>query len=284
VTPSSHAVLHGALWLAGTAAVLWLGLRWFERANLYHPSRGLDADPASVGLAFEEVLTKTDDGESIHGWFVDAGPGNPVLLVSHGNGGNISHRLDKLRIFREAGASVLLYDYRGYGRSTGRPSEQGTYRDAQAAWRWLASRGIGPDRVILYGESLGAAVALETALRRPCGGLILDSAFTSTADMGRRLLPLLPVDLIVRFRYDSIAKIGRLQVPLLVLHSAGDDIVPFAMGRRLFEAAPEPKTFFEMKGSHNDGFLETGPAYGGAVRSFLTTLSRPAAADRKNQP
>ncbi|MBI5623961.1 MAG: alpha/beta hydrolase [Elusimicrobia bacterium] len=283
--PGAQTALQHAAWGLAAAAALWLGLRWFERANLYFPSRDLAGGPADIGLASSEMLTRTEDGETIHGWFVDAGPESPVLLVSHGNGGDISDRLDKLRIFRDAGASVLLYDYRGYGRSTGRPSEQGTYRDAEAAHGWLTrEKGVDPGRLVLYGESLGGAVALETALRLPCAGLILDSAFTSTAAMGERLFPFLPVGLIVRFRYDNLSKIGRVRVPVLVLHSPEDDIVPFSMGKALFEAAPEPKTFVALKGSHNDGFLQTGPAYGEAIGGFLRSLGRPRAADRKTRP
>ncbi|MBI5883534.1 MAG: alpha/beta hydrolase [Elusimicrobia bacterium] len=274
MSPAHQNILHQAFWAAGFAVLFWLGLRWFERANLYHASSSLDTDPASVGLAFEEVLARTEDGESLHGWFVDNGPASPVMVVSHGNGGNISVRLDKLLIFRGAGASVLLYDYRGYGLSTGRPSEEGTYRDADAVYEWLTARGVAPGRIVFYGESLGGAVALESSLRRPCAGLVLDSAFTSTVAMGKRLFPMLPVGWIVRYRYDNLSKIPRVRVPILVLHSPNDDIVPFDMGRTLFHAAPEPKTFFEMKGDHNDGFLETGPAYGEAIRSFLRSLGR----------
>ena len=164
---------------------------------------------------------------------------------------------------------MLLFDYRGYGRSSGRPDEQGTYLDAEAAYRWLAEKKKVPaDRIVIHGESLGGAVAMELALRRRAAGLILESTFTSVVEMCRHVFPFLPADLVVRFRYDTLSKIPELSCPVLVMHSPDDDIVPFAMGRRLFAAAPEPKTFFEMKGSHNEGFLDTGPAYEKAIAGF----------------
>ncbi len=266
----AHSPIQTVVYAAVILLLLWLGLRWFERINLYFPSRTLTAHPGTFGLAYEELRLTASDGAVIHGWFVEKSKEAPVILVSHGNAGNISHRLDKLIIFRTAGASVLLYDYRGYGRSSGSPTELGTYRDAEAAYRWLTEvRGVPPGRIVLYGESLGCGVAVEMSLRHPSAALILESAFTSVPDMGRLIFPFLPIDRMVRFRYDSIAKIPKVKTPVLVMHSPQDDIVPFEMGRRLFEAAPEPKTFFEMTGTHNEGFYDTGPAYGRAIGDFL---------------
>lgn len=256
---------------------LWFGLRWFERANLYPASRSPSgAHPGSFGWPYEELELAAEDGPRLHAWWIPGPPEGPVVLFSHGNGGNISHRFDKLGLFRRAGASVLIYDYRGYGRSTGTPSEQGTYRDGEAAWRWLTrEKRIPPERVVLYGESLGSAIALELALREKPAGLILDSPFTSTIAMGQEIFPFLPVRWLVRYRYDNLSKIAKLSAPLLVMHSPEDDIVPYAMGRRLFEAAPAPKDFFEMKGNHNDGFADTGPAYGEALKAFLARAVPP---------
>lgn len=258
--------------LAAGAAVLtllWLFLRWFESVNLYAPDLTLTAHPGSYGLAYEELALEG----GLHGWFIPHASTSPVVLVCHGNGGNISHRLDKLMIFRRAAASVLLFDYRGYGRSPGRPHEEGLYKDAETAYDWLRmAKGVPPSRIVFYGESLGGAVALELALRRAGAGLILDSSFTSTVEMGKRIFPFLPVEWMVRQRFDNIAKIGRVKVPVLVMHSPQDDIVPFDMGRALFSAAPQPKRFFEMKGNHNDGFLDSEPAYGEAITDFLRTL------------
>ncbi len=261
------------LWWVLAIPPLWLGLRWFERINLFSPSRDLDEDPSARGLAFEDLHLTAADGTSIHAWFVPLKPQSPVLVFCHGNAGNISHRLDKLMILRRAGASVLLFDYRGYGRSSGRPDEQGIYLDAEAAYRWLAEeKKISADRIAIHGESLGGAVAMELALRRRASGLILESTFTSVVDMCKHAFPFLPANLLVRFRYDTLSKISKLSCPVLVMHSQDDDIVPFAMGRRLFDAAPGPKTFFEMRGSHNEGFLDMGPAYEKAMADFLSIL------------
>jgi fermentation-respiration switch protein FrsA (DUF1100 family) len=273
--------------LAAAGAALLVGVflffRWFERLNLYHPDAVLGAFPDSYGLAYEELRLRTEDGETLHGWFlpapvqgaaprIGAAPASPspagAVVIFHGNAGNVSHRLPKARIFHEAGRAVLLFDYRGYGRSTGTPSEEGTYRDAAAALSELERRGFPSTRTAYYGESLGCAVALESALRKPPAALVLDSPFTSVVEMAERLFPWLPARVLMRSRYDNLAKIGRLRCPLLVLHSPQDEIVPFEMGRRLFAAAPEPKEFFESRGGHNEGFLDS-PGFAPAIARFL---------------
>jgi len=254
--------------------LVWLGLRWFERVNIYHPGRTMAAVPGTFGLAHEEVALAAEDGTRLHGWFIPSSRGplaarKLVVLLCHGNAGTISDRVLKASLLHRLGLSVLLFDYRGYGRSAGSPSEKGTYQDAEAAWRWLAAKGFAPQRIVLYGESLGNGVAVETALRHPPRALILESAFTSIADMGKVVYPWLPVRLIARTRYDNLAKIGSVRAPVLVLHSREDRIVPFRMGRALFAAAPEPKEFFELTGSHDEGFLDAGPAYPARIRAFL---------------
>lgn len=251
-------------------------LRWFEHSQVYHPDRILAATGAELGRPFEDVRFKASDGIELNGWFFPASTNSNrprlAVLVCHGNAGNISHRLDKLLILRRAGAAVLLFDYRGYGRSSGKPDEQGTYLDAETAYLWLTEgQNIPAQDIVVHGESLGGAVALELALRRRVKGLILESAFTSTVDMGRLMFPFLPVNRIVRFRYDNLAKIGKLACRTLVMHSPEDDIVPYDMGQRLFAAAPQPKTFCELTGLHNDGFLDSGPVYEQAITRFLSS-------------
>lgn len=265
----THPVVY---WLLGFF-VLLIGVRWFERFNLYIPERVITAHPGTFGLKFDDLSLKTEDGPVINAWWVENKPDSPVILFCHGNGGNISTRVDKLRLFRQAGASVLMLDYRGYGRSTGSPTEGGTYRDGEAAYRWLTKeKGIAPERIVLCGESLGNGISIELALRHRPRGLIVDSAFTSIEDMGRLVFPFLPVRWMIKFRYDNLAKIPRVACPVLVMHSPQDDVIPFEMGRRLFAAALEPKTFFEMKGSHNSGFLDVGPAYVETIARFLKSL------------
>ncbi|MBI4424804.1 MAG: alpha/beta hydrolase [Elusimicrobia bacterium] len=256
-------------------SLCWLGLRWFERAQLFIPSREMAAHPGSFGLAYETVRLTAADGVALHGWLVPGERHAPVVLLLHGNGGNISHRAQKAALLRGLGYSVFLLDYRGYGRSEGRPSEQGTYRDAMAAFRYLREvLGVHPNRLVYYGESLGCGVAVDLALRRPPAALILESPFTSVVDMGRLVFPMLPVRWLVFHRYDNLAKIPEVAAPLLVLHSPDDEIVPFEMGRRVYEAAREPKAFAPLRGSHNDGYLEAGARYAEEVERFLRAHAR----------
>lgn len=262
-----------AIVTAVTLLVVWQGLRWLEQAMLYLPDKQLSLVPNTYGFPSEELHLTTEDGATIYGWYISADKASSngkVLLLCHGNAGNISNRLEKAKLLRPLGLAVLLFDYRGYGRSAGTPSEQGTYRDAEAAYRFLVDKkGYRPDQIVIYGESLGCAVALELARRHPPAALILESPFTSILDMGKKIFPYLPLRWILRYHYDNLGKIGGLQCPLLIMHSPQDDVVPFEMGRRLFEAAPRPKTFFELRGSHNDGFLDAGDAYPKAVKDFL---------------
>jgi len=275
-------------------ALLLAGLRLLERTGLYLPTSAHLAHPGSYGFRYEEKIVETADGERLDAWWIPAEgndrpkgvedpplpplpplpkvPGAPVILFFHGNGGNISHRIQKIRYFLKMGASVLIFDYRGYGASSGRPDERGTYRDGEAAAQAaLAEAGGDPDRVAYYGESLGCAVALETALRLPPRALILDSPFSSTAAMGALIFPWLPTRWIVLNRYDNLGKINALSAPLLLLHSPDDDVIPFSMGRAVYEAAPSPKRFVETRGDHNEGFSES-PNWGPSIADFLTEI------------
>ena len=245
-----------------------------ERYFIYFPERDLEADPSQFGLAYEEVTFVTSDGVQLHGWFVP-GQSSVMFLWMHGNAGNMSHRLDNLkRLHNELGVSVLLFDYRGYGRSQGRPSEQGTYLDAEAALTYLGSRGdVSSDQVIYFGRSLGAAVAVEMAIRHPPDGLILESAFPSVPHVARRAYPFFPIWPFLRTRYDSQAKIATVDAPILMLHGEKDDIVAIEAGRQLFDAAREPKQFYTVHGAgHNDTYQVGGQAYFDALRSFVERL------------
>ena len=235
------------------------------------PGRELVATPAGIGLEYETVTLTTEDGVSLGAWFIPHTAARGTLLFLHGNAGNISHRLDSLRLFHELGLAVLIFDYRGYGESGGTPSEAGTYRDAMAAWRYLTGqRKIAAERIVLFGRSLGAGIAAELATRTRPGALIMESAFTSVPDMAAELYPWLPVRLLSRYRYDAREQLARINCPLLVAHSRDDEIIPFAHGQRLFEHAREPKQFLELRGGHNDGFLVTGQGYSDALERFLS--------------
>lgn len=258
--------------LALVLAALYLMLRWFEHRQVYHPTRGFDADPAALGLRFENITFQTLDGVALHGWFfparADSAATNLVFLVSHGNGGNVSHRVNQAQALLRLGPAVFLYDYRGYGRSQGRPGEAGTYRDAQAAHACLRQKGFAATHILAYGESLGGAVAADLASRQPVGGLVLQSTFTSMPDIGAELFPWLPVRWLGTIQYDTLSKLPRVTAPVLVLHSRADTLIPFHHAERNFAAAPEPKRFAELQGDHNDPVWEE-PGYAQALGRFL---------------
>ena len=239
---------------------------------IYFPESIIYQDPSDFGLEFEDVYLATSDGVRIHGWFVP-GPGGTTLLWFHGNGGNISHRVDNIAgLNRRLGVSILIIDYRGYGLSEGSPDEQGTYLDAEAALAHALSRpDVDPERVVLFGRSLGCAVAAEMALRHDVYAVVLESPFTSISSMASRAYPFLPgLGLLTGDMYDTLDKAARIDVPVMVLHGDSDEIVPFEMGREVFEAAPEPKRFYAIQGAgHNDTYAVGGSPYLDALGSFL---------------
>jgi len=246
-----------------------------ETSFIFFPMRGEVMTPARAGLAYEEVDFTAADGTRLHGWFVPGREDRPALLFCHGNAGNISHRVDNLRLLNDLGLNVFIFDYRGYGRSLGQPSEEGTYSDARGARAWLQARGWGRDRTVYFGRSLGAAVALQLALEEPPAGLVLESPFTSVRDMGRHHSPLLWLvgGWLLNVRYANSEKIARLGAPLMILHGDADEIVPQQMGRRLFELAPQPKRFYSLPGAgHNDSYEAGGAAYLDHWRQFLEEL------------
>lgn len=248
-----------------------MGVVYFGQERLlYQPeaSGGRFGNPSDIGLAYEDVWLDTSDRERVHAWFVKTRAPRGTLLYCHGNAGNISHRLESLRIFAALGLDVLIFDYRGYGASSGKPSEAGTYLDAATAWAWLADRRPA-NRILIFGRSLGAAVALDLATQVKAGGLILESPFTSIPDLGAEFYPFLPVRLLARYAYDNLAKIPGLKTPLLLVHSTQDEMIPFRHGQALFSAAPEPKQMLEIRGGHNDGFIVSGPLYRDGLAAFL---------------
>lgn len=249
----------------------------FQSQLVYYPEIGRwDAGtPKDRGLAFEPVTVATADGEKLSAWWVPAERARGTVLIFHGNAGSIAHRLDYLEMFRRLGYASFIIDYRGYGRSTGSPSEEGTYRDAEAAWAWLtAERGVKPGDVVILGESLGCAVAAWLAARTAPRALVLASAFTSAPALGAQVYPFLPVRLISRFSYDTLGALKSVKAPVLVAHSREDDIIPFSHGKALFEAAKEPKEFLEMSGGHNDAFLFARPEWTARLSAFLEACPR----------
>ncbi len=265
------------LFVAAGAYGLVVLLVYLGQARLLYfpnmPSRALGPAPDSLGLAYETVDIATEDGVRINGWYVPAETPRGVVLFFHGNAGNISHRLDSLKIFNDLNLSTLIIDYRGYGASEGTVSEAGTYRDAEAAWRYLTvTRDIKPERIIVFGRSLGAAIAAYLAGRQRPGALIVESGFVSVPDLAAGLYPWLPVRLLARFRYPTGEYLRAVRSPVLVIHSRDDEIIPFAQGRSLFRQAREPKQFLELRGGHNDGFLVSRERYMDAMEAFLTPI------------
>jgi fermentation-respiration switch protein FrsA (DUF1100 family) len=246
-------------------------MRVLLNSLLYFPSRAIGVSPATAGLEFADVTFRTDDGERLHAWWVPArGRSVGHVLLCHGNAGNVGDRLAHLELLSAAGFDVLAFDYRGYGRSSGRPSEQGLYRDARAAHKAILDReGVDPARVIYLGESLGGAVALALALEQPPAGVILQSAFTSVRDMARLHYPLVPPAL-VPDAFPSLRLIPRLRASLLVLHGERDDIVPLGHGEALAEAAPGPKRLEVFAGAgHNDLLALAGPRWAETITAWV---------------
>jgi uncharacterized protein len=254
---------------------LFVMLRWFEHSQVYHPDRELIASPAELDRPFEDVRFKSADGVGLHGWFFPAAANSPrsqwVFLISHGNAGNISHRLGLCEALLATGAGVFVYDYRGFGQSEGRVGEAGTYLDAQAAHAWLRQKGFEWKNIIAYGESLGGGVASELALREPVAGVVLQSTYTSIPDLGRELYPWLPVRLISTIKYDTRSKLPRIKVPVLVMHSRTDDLIAFHHAEENFAAANEPKFFCELDGIHNQAVWES-PGFGEGVEWLLRLI------------
>lgn len=260
-------VLGLVLFLVGGYVVLCLVLRATQERLVYFPGAPPSTTPASAGLEFEDVALRTSDGETLGAWLVRAKDARGGVVLCHGNAGSIEHRIGLARSLASQGFDVLLFDYRGYGTSTGAPSEEGTYIDGVAAFDALAARL--PGRVAVFGESLGGGVAIELALRRKVAAVVVEATFTSLVDVGQRVYWWLPVSLISRLRYESITKIGRIEAPVLVAHSPDDDLVPFAMGEALFAAAKGPKQFLRTRGVHNEGGIKLDRASVEAVGAFL---------------
>jgi fermentation-respiration switch protein FrsA (DUF1100 family) len=261
-----------AVRVAILAGAGFLALLFFNQSKMvYLPQRDMAGSPASIGLRYEEVSFKAGDGVRLHGWFIPSDPARGVLLFCHGNAGNISYRLDSVSIFHRLGLSIFIFDYRGYGRSEGEPTEEGTYSDAEGAWEYLTKeKRTPPQSIVLFGRSLGGSIAARTAKNRPAGALILESAFSSFKEAAEDVYPWLPVRLLARYDYDTAASVAHIRCPVLIIHSRDDELIPFRHGQRLFSAAKDPKSFLEISGGHNDGFLRSGKPYLEGLEAFFS--------------
>ena len=259
--------------------IVWIALglggfvgsvRYLEARSVFFPSSSLNRLPSEAGLDYEDVWIASG-GHRLHGWWIPVAHPRGCLVFFHGNAGNIGDRVEKVALFARMGLNVLIVDYRGYGHSEGRPSEKGLYEDAAAVYRYAReNKGVSIEKMVVYGASLGGAVAVDLAARVPVGALIVDSSFTNAQAMARRMFPWIPVaGWMLKTRFDSLDKIQRIDAPKLIVHSRQDELVPFAMGQALFEAAKAPKEFLEIKGGHNDSFVHDQQTFVRGVRAFL---------------
>jgi len=247
---------------------IWIYLQ--QPSMIFYPYTILQANPKDWNMNYEDVTFFASDGVQLHGWYIPNSKAKKTVLFFHGNAGNISHREESIRIFHNIGLNVFIFDYRGYGKSRGSPSEKGLYLDARAAWNYLLEqKKTKPENIILFGRSLGGAVATRLATQVKSAGLILESTFTSARDMAKMIMPVLSYLIVLRYQFNSSDHIKNINQPLLVLHSPQDDIIPYKLGVRLFENASEPRTFVKMTGDHNTGFLVSQPEYERALKNFI---------------
>jgi fermentation-respiration switch protein FrsA (DUF1100 family) len=247
-------------------------LEFSEKGIVFFPDPYLVGTPADYGLKFEDVFFEAADGVKLHGWWVPKA-GAPVFVWFHGNAGNISHRLENIKLLHDlVGVQVFIFDYREYGRSQGRISREGTFKDAAAAYHYVtATRGVPAENLILFGRSLGSALATDLAIKKPCRALILESAFTNSSEMAKMMAPFL-FDWRPKIPYDNLGKIDKVKVPVFVIHGAHDEIIPVDMGRRVFAAANEPKELYIIPGAHhNDTYLVGGKVYFERLKAFISS-------------
>ena len=247
-------------------------VRLIETRSLFFPNRTILVTPEFIDIPYEDLYITTADGIKFNGWFLTERDARYTLLFLHGNAGNIGDRLDKLEILRKAALNIFIIDYRGYGKSQGSPSEQGVYTDALAAYGYLINeRKINPQEIILYGESLGSAVAIDLAAKERIKALIVEGAFSSGEDMAKIIYPLVP-RFFFRGKLDSLAKIKEIKAAKLIIHSRNDEVVPIKLSRKLFDNARGPKEFIELIGGHNDAFLDSRQEYISSIISFIERL------------
>ncbi len=249
-------------------------LMYFQQSSMiFYPMSELYETPADWGLDYEDVTFHTADDVQLHGWYIPNPQSEHVLLFFHGNAGNISHRRHSIEIFHRLGLNVFIIDYRGYGQSKGKPGERGLYQDATAAWRYLTGeKGFTNNQVLIFGRSLGGAVAAKLASEVQARGLILESTFSSAQDFARVAFPVLSRLVLMRYDFNTADRIQRVNYPVLVLHSPDDEIMPYQLGEKVFRTANQPKEFINMQGDHNNGFIQSQPEYEQELGSWLKTL------------
>ena len=252
--------------------VIVLFMYFFQSKMIYYPYLAIVRTPADVFLKFEDVRVEIANLK-VHGWWIPAEQPRGTILFCHGNAGNISHRIDSILIFHKLDYNVMIFDYRGYGLSEGSPSEQGTYEDGEAFWNFLVTeKQQTPEDIVLFGRSLGGGVASWLAVKQPCRGIILESTFTSVPDLAAQIYPFLPVKPLAKIRYPSLERLPQIHCPVLIIHSPDDELIPYSHGQKLFEAANEPKSFLELQGSHNEGYMLSAVEYVKGLKAYFQKL------------
>jgi len=237
---------------------------------IYQPQQKQRVTPADVKLPYEEVVFQASDGTGLSGWWVPAEDARGTMLFCHGNGGNISGYVETVITGNRLGLNVFIFDYRGYGKSEGKPSEQGTYEDAEAAWGFLVrQKRVPPEKIVIWGRSLGGPIAARIASRHLSGPVILESTFTSLHDLVDEKFGWFFSFLVWGYSYDTEKYLDKIHAPVLIVHSPDDEMIPYKHGRKLYETAGEPKSFLEIRGSHNRGFLESRQVYESSINNFL---------------
>jgi hypothetical protein len=257
------------IFLAMMAAGFIALVRYLEYAGVFFPSRVIAVIPPMIGLPWEDIHFKTSDDLVLNGWFFKNPQAGSTIIFAHGNAGNMSDRLMKVKFFFDLGLNVFIFDYRGYGKSQGKPSEAGIYLDAQSAYDYLQTRGdVNMKGIILYGASIGGIVVIDLATHRDAALLVVESSITNARDMAKIFYPFVPT-FILSLKFDSISKVRKLGMPKLFIHSPDDEVVPYWVGQQLFEAAAEPKEFLKIHGGHNDGSITVDPSAAGEFIRIL---------------
>lgn len=259
------------LFLAIVIGLVIAYIRYIEKRTIFYPTKEIELFPKEAGLDFEDIFFKTKDSLELNGWFLPYPDSAQTILFCHGNAGNISHRLEKLKFFHELGINIFIFDYRGYGRSKGRPSEKGLYLDVEAAYNYLLSSKIPAEQIIGYGESLGSSAVIDLAYNHRVKGLIVEGAISNAKDMVEFIYPFLPPQ-VISSRFDSANKIKSIDIPKLIIHSINDEIVPYRLGRKLYDNARPPKDFLQIHGGHNTAFFESEDILREKIRHFINQL------------
>ena len=258
------------LTLVAVLVVLTAIVYIFQDRVVFIPTREMVLSPNEINLPYEEDYVVVDSGQRIHMWYFPVEGAASTVLFCHGNAGNISHRVYTAQFLTSLGVNLLLFDYRGFGQSEGRPSEAHVYADARAAYDWLIrKKQAAPNSIIIFGRSLGGAVAVELATQVECAGVVVESSFTSAREMGKIMLPWMPDWAMKRFSFETEQRISQVRCPVLVTHSPDDDLIPYEMGRRLFAAAPSPKEFIQLSGGHNDRVYYDSNIYVNGLQKFF---------------